>query len=108
MAATLKKRISILYPFLQWQVQVSLIEAHVAPFLHGFVKQTNEEHSDIANPSSASLNMWILLAEICKHLIKNTQSRPKLLFYLQVFHTSNKTGAVYAAFNKLLGDPAQM
>lgn len=45
------------YPFLQWHVQESPLGAHVAPLLHGFDRHASEEHSEIPEPSSASLNI---------------------------------------------------
>lgn len=52
------------YPFLQWQVHDSFTAAQVAPFLQGFERQTNDEHSVTSKPSSASLKMLIGLPNI--------------------------------------------
>lgn len=56
------------YPFLQWHVHESPLGAHVAPLLHGFDKQAKEEHSDIAEPSSASLNIPSGFPETCSSI----------------------------------------
>lgn len=53
-----------LYPFLQWHFQISLSALQEAPFLQGFAKHPNEEHSAIPAPSSASFWIWMGFPEI--------------------------------------------